>query len=86
MIFFHNPVTDDNGRAVAKLPPNIRKRGNEMDKILYSQVLITCTTINVISIISMFGVIIADKLHDHREKKKKEREEKAAKDAEIKAD
>ena len=59
---------------------------NEMDKILYSQVLITCTTINVISIISMFGVIIADKLHDHREKKKKEREEKAAKDAEIKAD
>ena len=25
MIFFHNPVTDDNGRAVAKLPPNIRK-------------------------------------------------------------
>ena len=34
-----------------------------MDKILYSQVLITCTTINVISIISMFGVIIADKLH-----------------------
>ena len=57
-----------------------------MDKILYSQVLITCTTINVISIISLFGVIIADKLHDHREKKKKEREEKAAKDAEIKAD
>jgi hypothetical protein len=64
----------------------LEKRGNEMDKILYSQVLITCTTINVISIISMFGVIIADKLHDHREKKKKEREEKAAKDAEIKAD
>ena len=58
-----------------------------MDKILYSQVLITCTTINVISIISMFGVIIAaDKLHDHREKKKKEREEKAAKDAETKAE
>ena len=57
-----------------------------MDKILYSQVLITCTTINVISIISMFGVMIAGKLHDRREKKKKEREEKAAKDAEIKAD
>ena len=57
-----------------------------MDKILYSQVLITCTTINVISIISMFGVIIADKLHDLRAKKKKEREEKAAKDAETKAD
>lgn len=57
-----------------------------MDKILYSQVLITCTTINVISIISMFGVIIADKLYDRREKKKKEHEEKAAKDAETKAD
>lgn len=57
-----------------------------MDKIIYSQVLITCTTINVISIISMFGVIIADKLHDRREKKKKEREEKAAKDAETKAE
>lgn len=49
-----------------------------MDKLLYSQVLITCTTINVISIISMFGVIIADKLRDRREKKKKEREAKAA--------
>lgn len=57
-----------------------------MDKILYSQVLITCTTINVISIISMFGVIIADKLHDRCEKKKKKREEKAAKDAETKAE
>ena len=57
-----------------------------MDKLLYSQVLITCTTINVFSIISMFGVIIADKLHDRREKKKKEREAKAAKDAETKAE
>lgn len=34
----------------------------------------------------MFGVIIADKLHDRREKKKKEREEKAAKDAKTKAE
>ena len=57
-----------------------------MDKILYSQVLITCTTINVITIISMFGVIFADKLHDRREKNKKEREERAAKDAETKAE
>ena len=24
-IFFHNPVTDDNGRAVAMLPPDMRK-------------------------------------------------------------
>lgn len=53
-----------------------------MDKLLYSQVLITCTTINVISIISMFGVIIADKLRDHREKKKREREAKAETKAE----
>ena len=53
-----------------------------MDKIIYSQVLITCTTINVISIISMFGVIIADKLRDRREKKKKKREEKAETKAE----
>ena len=57
-----------------------------MDQTVYSHVLITCTTINVISIISMFGVMIAGKLHDRREKKKKEREEKAAQDAEIKAD
>lgn len=46
-----------------------------MDKMVYSQVLITCTTINVISIISMFSIWIADKLHDRRERKKKEREE-----------
>ena len=57
-----------------------------MDKILCSQVLITCTTSNVSSIMSMFGGIIAGKLHDHREKKMKEREEKAAKDAETKAE
>lgn len=25
MIFFHNPVTDDNERAVAELPPDMRK-------------------------------------------------------------
>ena len=53
-----------------------------MDKLLYSQVLITCMTINVISIISMFGVIIADKLCDRCEKKKKEREAKAETKAE----
>ncbi len=46
-----------------------------MDQMVYSQVIITCTTINVISIISMLGIWIADKLHDRREKKKREREE-----------
>ena len=50
-----------------------------MDKLLYAQVLITCTTINVMSLISLFGMWIADKLHDRRERKKKEREAQAAK-------
>ena len=54
-----------------------------MDKMVYSQVLITCTTINVISIISMLSIWIADKLHDRRERKKKEREEQAAKTEEA---
>lgn len=54
-----------------------------MDKMIYTQVLITCTTINVISIISMFGVLIADKLHDRHVRKKKECEEKAAREKEA---
>ena len=54
-----------------------------MDKMVYSQVLITCTTINVISIISMLSIWIANKLHDRRERKKKEREEQAAKKEEA---
>ena len=58
---------------------NLRTEGNRMDKMVYSQVIITCTTINVISLISMLGIWIADKLHDRRERKKKEREEQAAK-------
>ena len=54
-----------------------------MDKMLYAQVLITCTTINVISLISLFGMRIADKLYDRRKRKKKEREEQAAKTEEA---
>lgn len=54
---------------------NLRIEVNRMDQMVYSQVIITCTTINVISIISMLGIWIADKLHDRREKKKREREE-----------
>ncbi len=46
-----------------------------MDQMVYSQVIITCTTINVISIISMLGIWITNKLHDRREKKKRKREE-----------
>lgn len=54
---------------------NLKIEVNRMKQMVYSQVIITCTTINVISIISMFGIWIADKLHDRREKKKREREE-----------
>lgn len=54
-----------------------------MDKIVYSQVLITCTAINVITIISMLSIWIGTKIHDYREKKKKEREEQAAKKEEA---
>ena len=53
---------------------NLRIEVNRMNQMVYSQVIITCTTINVISIISMLGIWIADKLHDRREKKKRERE------------
>ena len=62
---------------------NQRIEVKTMDKMVYSQVLITCTMINVISIISMLSIWIADKLHDRREKKKKEREEQAAKKEEA---
>ena len=48
-----------------------------MDKILYSQVLITCTTINVVIIISTLTMWIGTKIHDRREKKKKEKEDKS---------
>ena len=54
---------------------NLRIEVNRMNQMVYSQVIITCTTINVISIISMLGIWIADKFHDRREKKKREREE-----------
>lgn len=43
---------------------NQRSEANMMDKLVYSQVLITCTTINVISIISMLSIWIAGKLYD----------------------
>ena len=52
------------------------RKGKDMDQTVYSQVLITCTTINVVIIISTLMMWIGTKIHDHREKKKKEQEEK----------
>ena len=46
-----------------------------MDKMVYSQIIITCTTINVITIISALVIWIGNKLRDRRERKKKELEE-----------
>ena len=63
----------------AAVGDNQRIEVNTMDKMVYSQVLITCTTINAITIISMLSIWIGNKIHDHREKKKKEREEQAEK-------
>lgn len=51
-----------------------------MDQTVYSQVLITCTTINVVIIISTLTMWIGTKIHDLREKKKQEREEQAKKE------
>ena len=52
------------------------RKGKDMDQIVYSQVLITCTTINVVIIISTLTMWIGMKIHDRREKKNKEQEEK----------
>ena len=61
-------------RAVAE---DAARKGKNMDQTVYSQVLITCTTINVVIIISTLTMWIGTKIHDHREKKKKEQEEKS---------
>ena len=61
-------------RAVAEAAA---RKGKDMDQTVYSQVLITCTTINVVIIISTLTMWIGTKIHDWREKKKKEQEEKA---------
>lgn len=53
------------------------RKGKDMDQMVYTQVIVTCTTINVITIISTLLIWIGTKIHDRREKKKKEREEKA---------
>lgn len=53
------------------------RKGKDMDQMVYTQVIVTCTTINVITIISTLVIWIGTKIHDRREKKMKEREEKA---------
>lgn len=62
---------------------NERIEVKSMDQTVYSQVIITCTTINVVIIISTLTMWIGTKVHDYREKKKKDREEKAAKSEEA---
>lgn len=52
-----------------------------MDPTVYSQVMITCTTINVVIIISTLTMWIGTIIHDKREKKKLEKEEAARKEA-----
>ena len=54
-----------------------------MNQTVYSQVMITCTTINVIIIISTITMWVGTMIHDRREKKKREREEQAAKKEEA---
>lgn len=41
---------------------------------VYQQVIVTCTTINVVIIISTLAMLIGTKLHDRREKKREEKE------------
>lgn len=43
---------------------------------VYQQVIVTCTTINVIICLGTLAGWISMKVSDHREKKRKEREEK----------
>lgn len=54
-----------------------------MDQTVYQQVIVTCTTINVVIIISTITMWVGTMLHDRREKKKKEKEEQAAKQKEA---
>ena len=58
---------------------NQRIEVKKMDQTVYSQVMITCTTINVVIILSTITMWVGTIIHDRREKKKKEREEQAAK-------
>lgn len=59
------------------------RKGKDMDQTVYQQVIVTCTTINVVIIISTITMWVGTMLHDRREKKKKEKEEQAAKQKEA---
>ena len=45
---------------------------------VFQQVIITCTTINVVIMIASITYIICDTVRDHRAEKKRKREEKEA--------
>lgn len=53
----------------------VARKGKDMDQTVYQQVIVTCTTINVVIIISTITMWVGTMLHDRREKKKKEKEE-----------
>jgi len=59
------------------------RKGKDMDQTVYQQVIVTCTTINVVIIISTITMWVGTMLHDRREKKKKEKEKQAAKQKEA---
>ena len=59
------------------------RNGKDMDQTVYQQVIVTCTTINVVIIISTITMWVGTMLHDRRENKKKEKEEQAAKQKEA---
>ena len=59
------------------------RKGKNMDQTVYQQVIVTCTTINVVIIISTITMWVGTMLHDRREKKKKEKEKQAAKQKEA---
>ena len=58
-------------------------KGKNMDQTVYQQVIVTCTTINVVIIISTITMWVGTMLQDRREKKKKEKEKQAAKQKEA---
>ena len=58
-------------------------KGKNMDQTVYQQVIVTCTTINVVIIISTITMWVGTMLHDRREKKKKEKAKQAAKQKEA---
>ena len=55
MIFFHNPVTDDNERAVAELPPDMRKARFIME---YAEFLEMAK--NIVILTSFWFIIVLD--------------------------